>query len=607
VFDVRVPTTQFLAQNYRPAGGAALDQVAIATGIALVLAAIVFGLGYGHRTGKFPVLGRLAAIAERSPVTRGLPAWVALPLALALVSLMTALLGMYWDISLHITRGRDEGPLANIAHYPILFGLFGIFSAGVLAIMLPRDERPGPAAIRISGDWHAPVGGVLLAGAGFYALLGFPLDDVWHRIFGQDVTLWGPTHLMLLGGAGLSLVAMAVLEREGQLAGGGEVSEIGRYIRRGMAMGGLLIGLSVFQAEFDFGVPQFRMVNQPLLIAMAAACALVAARMWVGRGAALFAVGFYYVVRGGVSVIVGGLIGQLWAAVPLYLGEALLVELLAVYLVKRPLRFGLLSGLAIGTLGFASEYLWTGLVMPHPWNGDMVVEGLLMAIIGGVAGGTAGALLGSGLTGALPKRSRALFIGSLVLLAAGLVNTVSATVPQGVTATITMGGIAPDSADSLNVQFNPPGAVDRPTWLELTGWQGGGLHIDHLVRGPEGSWQTTRELPLGGDWKLLVRLHDGRNMAAVPIFLPADPALGATEVPAMHDVTRDAVREQLILQRELKQGVPTWIWSVASVFVLLCTLTLLGALAWGVARVSRSDSSSAVTATDPVTEPVPSA
>ena len=32
----------------------------------------------------------------------------------------------------------------------------------------------------------------------------------------------------------------------------------------------LLIGLSTFQAEFDFGVPQFRLVFQPMLIALAA-------------------------------------------------------------------------------------------------------------------------------------------------------------------------------------------------------------------------------------------------------------------------------------------------------------------------------------------------
>ena len=41
-----------------------------------------------------------------------------------------------------------------------------------------------------------------MAGCGLYALMGFPLDDIWHRIFGQDVTLWGPTHLMMIGGAG---------------------------------------------------------------------------------------------------------------------------------------------------------------------------------------------------------------------------------------------------------------------------------------------------------------------------------------------------------------------------------------------------------------------
>ena len=48
---------------------------------------------------------------------------------------------MYWDISLHIDNGRDAGPLANPAHYFILAGLFGIFTAGFIAMVLPR-ERP---------------------------------------------------------------------------------------------------------------------------------------------------------------------------------------------------------------------------------------------------------------------------------------------------------------------------------------------------------------------------------------------------------------------------------------------------------------------------------
>ena len=123
---------------------------------------------------------------------------------------------MYWDISLHIDQGRDPGPLANPAHYLILFGLFGIFAAGFLAIALPEGASPCPPAIRITSGWYAPLGGVLMTACGGFALIGFPLDDVWHRLFGQDVTLWGPTHLMLIGGAAMTLIGQARAARRGR-------------------------------------------------------------------------------------------------------------------------------------------------------------------------------------------------------------------------------------------------------------------------------------------------------------------------------------------------------------------------------------------------------
>ena len=133
------------------------------------------------------------------------------------IALQVALLGMYWDISLHIDDGRDPGPLANPAHYLILAGLFGVFAAGVLAMGMPR-EKPVATAIRVGYGWEAPVGGLLMASCGAFALAGFPLDDMWHRLFGQDVTLWGPTHLMLIGGAGMTLIGQAVLLQEGRRA-----------------------------------------------------------------------------------------------------------------------------------------------------------------------------------------------------------------------------------------------------------------------------------------------------------------------------------------------------------------------------------------------------
>ncbi|MFG1852836.1 hypothetical protein ACGFJT_13455 [Actinomadura geliboluensis] len=578
----------------KPAGGAALDQIVIASTGAAALTAVLLVLGWGHRTGRVTALARLARLAERGP-GRGMPGWAALPLQVALLSLLVALLGMYWDISLHISHGRDEGPLANAAHYPILVGLFGIFTSGVLAVVLPKGARPGAASVRITRDWYAPAGGVLLAGAGFYALLGFPLDDVWHRIFGQDVTLWGPTHLMLIGGAGLSLVAMMILEREGRRAlpdaAAGPPGWV-RYARRCMLGGGLLIGLSVFQAEYDFGVPQFRLVHQPLLIALAAGCALVAVRLWAGRGAAVLAVAFYMLVRGGVSVVVAGVIGELWAAVPLYVAEALCVEAAALLLARRPLAAGAVSGLLIGTAGFGAEYAYGQAAFRLPWTPDVLAEGMLMAVVGGVAGGLCGALLAEGLAGRSPRPAvaRGLFAGAILAVSAAVANGLVVDVPAGRTATVTLTGVRGDAAHrtaSARVEFSPADAVDGPAWVTVTGWQGKGLHVDRLARGRDGVYRTSAPMPLHGDWKTLIRVHDGRTLAGVPVYLPADPAIGAAALPAPAEFTRDVRGERSILQRELKTDVPGWLWALCSAVVLACTLALVLALGWGVARIAR--------------------
>ena len=195
---------------------------------------------------------------------------------------------MYWDISLHIDQGRDPGPLANPAHYLILFGLFGIFAAGFLAMALPKREAV-PDRRSGSPGWYAPLGGVLMTAAGGFALVGFPLDDVWHRLFGQDVTLWGPTHLMLIGGASLSLDRPGRAARRGRAApraareARAGAPPVLLRLRRAALAGGFLIGLSTFQAEFDFGVPQFDFLFQPMLIALAAG---IGARLARACGAA---------------------------------------------------------------------------------------------------------------------------------------------------------------------------------------------------------------------------------------------------------------------------------------------------------------------------------
>ncbi len=571
-----------------PAGGAAIDQVVIATGGATIVTALLLWLLAGHRSGRVALLGNAAAHAAR--VSR-LPGWSALAAAIAGISLQVALLGMYWDIALHIDEGRDAGPLANPAHYLILVGLFGVFAAGVTAIALPKDgERPGPRPIRITEDWYAPVGGVLMAACGAFALVGFPLDDVWHRLFGQDVTLWGPTHLMLIGGAGMALIANAVLlseamwtKTQGRARRTSAESRI-TFLRRASLMGGFLIGLSTFQAEFDFGVPQYRMVFQPFLIALAAGFALVAARMWIGRGGALFAAAFYLVVRGIVSIVVGPVLGQTTPAQPHYLVEALVVEAVALLLIARPLLFATVSGVLVGTVGFFAERLWVDAVFRLEWTSDVVAEGILMAVAGGVAGALAGSLLACGLRRELPSVARPALALSFVLVGACLVNGLWTAGPADlrVSATVQEAG---EGEVVVTARVDP--TVADPAWLTVTSWQGGGLVVEPLREVSPGVWRTASPVPASGDWKATIRLQDGRRVLGAPLFLPEDSAIPAPEIPASPRFERAFLRDHELLQRERKDGVAGWLWAAAGGTVLALYLAFLLALAWGVARVAR--------------------
>jgi hypothetical protein len=572
-----------------PAGGAALDQVALATGSATIAMLVLGWLVLSYRAGRAPrFFTRAVAFSER---VSGLPAWAALPSGVSGVALQIALLGMYWDISLHIDDGRDPGPLANPAHYLILAGLFGVFAAGVLAMGMSR-AKPVATAVGVGYGWQAPVGGLLMAACGAFALAGFPLDDIWHRLFGQDVTLWGPTHLMLIGGAGMTLIGQAVLLQEGRRARRAQHGVDAERTRSGARarawrqigiMGGLLIGLSTFQAEFDFGVPQFRGVLQPALIALAAGIALVAARVWIGRGGAIAAAAFFLVLRGAIALIVGPVLGETTPSLPLYLGEALAVELAGLLVARRgPLALGAAGGALIGTLGFATEWAWTQVAMKLPWEPGILPEGLILAVVAGVAGGLLGGLVGAALRGELPRASvaRAVTVLGALVLVAVLADGLYETAPPTVRAQVDVSGA------QLAVRLDPPDAARDAAWLTATAWQDGKLVVNRLEdRG--GRYVTTEPVPLDGDWKAFVRLQTGRHVLGIPLRMPADAAIPAPEVPPPGARERTFVGDRTLLQRERKQDVPGWLWGVASLVVLAISVTLLAGLAWCLGRVAR--------------------
>ena len=583
-----------LLAQAEPARGAPTEDLIPATVVAVVLSLLVVALTVGHRSGRFGALARAGRLAER---VSGLPAWAAVPAAVVGTSLITAAFGFYWDVATHIDNGRDEGPFANPAHWFILVGLGGIALAGMLAVIIGTDDDQ-EHAVRVAPGWRVPVGGVLLVLCGTIALLGFPLDDVWHRLFGQDVTMWGPTHIQMIAGASLATLGCWVLVLEGMRSVAGDDAR--RTARRTVRLtepflaGAFLIGLSTMQGEFDFGVPQFRLLFHPVLLALAAGMALVVARIRLGRGGALAAVAFFVAFRGLLALIIGPGLGRSVPHLPLYLVEALAVEAVALRVSRdRQLTLGLWSGLLVGSLGVAAEWVWSHVWMPIPWPASLLPEAAVLGLVAGAAGGVIGGLIARALAPEASRQPVPRGTGALAAAAAVacLVVPLPMSAPSGTTAEVVLRDIESGPARTVEatITVDPAADADGAEWFTVTAWQGAewedtDVVIDRLERVDERTWRTTEPIPVHGKWKAIVRLHHGSTLAAMPIFLPEDEAIPADEVAAEATFTRAFVADKDLLQREQTGGSPWLEWS-AYLTILAIAVAWVGSVAWGLGRL----------------------
>jgi hypothetical protein len=594
-----------LANTQPPAGGAPLEDVVAASIVAAVGIVLLLWVAIGYRRGGASPLGRLVTFASR---VSGLPPWAALPAAVVAGSLIVAVFGFYWDVSTHIDNGRDPGPFANPSHYFILAGLSGIAVAGYLSVVV-GTTHPTRTSIRLTDGWHAPLGGALILLCGSIALLGFPLDDVWHRLFGQDVTLWGPTHVQMIGGAALTTVGLWLLLREAQPTGSrGLAPWLASGVHQVFLAGAVLMGLSALQAEFDFGVPQFQLVFHPILIMLAAGIALPAARIILGPGGALKAAAFFIVLRGALALIIHVGLGRSLLHFPLYLVEAALVEVVARRVpTGRQVTFGVTSGVAIGTVGLAAEWGWSHLWMPIPWPAGLLPEGVVLGFAAAVAGGFLGGLVGRALSPPGAPRQR---VRGWMTAAAALVAVAAIALPlrhgdrPPISAQVALSEAVSQDGRWVHatVRIEPEDAVAGAKWFHALAWQGlewrrGSSVLSELEPVRAGVYRTADPVPVHGNWKTLIRLHGDDWIVALPVYLPDDPAIPAPEVPAEASFERRFVPDKQLLQREALGGSPG-LWAAASLILLAIAAVWIWALAWALVRFDRAARSSPTSAPD---------
>ncbi|HEY4569374.1 MAG TPA: hypothetical protein VIH10_07905 [Kribbella sp.] len=580
-------------------GTATFDQIAIVTGVVSLLYLALAVLLWRERTGRVTLVGRLADTIGRLD---GVPRWAALTPYLHAGSLLACAFGVWWDIAVHIARGRDTGPFGTPAHYPIFFGILGVIVSGVLPIALAGKPLPA-RTIKLTKGWRIPCSAALVTVCGTFALVGFPLDDVWHRLFGEDVTLWGPTHLLMIGGVVFSIFArlLALAEVE-QLVGPNKR----RIFQEIVSVGALLIAWDLFSTEFNYGVPQFPLILQPILIVFGAAMGFTILRARRGPGTTFAALAVYLVIRGGIAWAVDQPLGQILGHFPLLIVEAVLVELVALALGnKNRFRLGAVAGALIGTVGVVAEYAWSHIWMPIAWPSSMLLSAIGYGVVVGVGAGVVGAWLATryaevageerevGIEGVRPltvRRTHQLGAVGLVAVAATVFYCVPRSADQDVSGTVSLERVATGAEPTayVTVTLDPATAADGARWFEALAWQGGGLVYHPMMKVANGTYRSADALPMYGKWKSMIRLHQGqRDLVAAWVYAPEDLAIEKPAVQVADGEKVEFINEQQVLRREERTDVPRWMWNAGYALLGVVGLLEIAGIAWLVGRGAR--------------------
>src|SRR5215470_14513500 len=133
------------------------------------------------------------------------------PLLVGAAAISSIVLGLYWDISWHMTIGRDT--FWTPAHLLLQFGAVlaaGTSTSMIFRITLGRDMAARDASVRVMG-FRGPLGAFICAWGGAAMLVSAPFDNWWHNAYGLDVKIVSPPHTLLAIGFDAIVIGSAIL------------------------------------------------------------------------------------------------------------------------------------------------------------------------------------------------------------------------------------------------------------------------------------------------------------------------------------------------------------------------------------------------------------
>ncbi|HEV2235921.1 MAG TPA: hypothetical protein VGR57_04585 [Ktedonobacterales bacterium] len=210
---------------------------------------------------------RLAAPPAAAARATVWPARLALGLA-ALLGVVGFVFGTSWDIQWHTYVGRDR---TLVPPHVLMLGAIALCGGAAAALVVieslraRRDPALAAASTPFADLFHAPLGAYIAGFGALDAAAGFPLDVSWHALYGIDVSIWAPFHIMIISGMAFAALGVAAwllsaaqhATRAGA-AGAARAGELGALLAGAVAAGTLLLFLDAAFGRMEinlFGLP----------------------------------------------------------------------------------------------------------------------------------------------------------------------------------------------------------------------------------------------------------------------------------------------------------------------------------------------------------------
>lgn len=182
--------------------------------------------------------------------------WLRLPCGLTtLLGAIISYFALSWDIQWHTFVGRDRTltpPHVFLLSGIVVCGIGALIAVIIETLWVKNNQAMEQHSTAFANRFAAPLGIYISGYAALNMAVAFPVDQYWHTLYGVDVSIWAPFHIMAIAGLGLealgafyTFVSVAKLSRSLNTVMAKRVAYTGAVV----AMATSLAAFSVLAAE----------------------------------------------------------------------------------------------------------------------------------------------------------------------------------------------------------------------------------------------------------------------------------------------------------------------------------------------------------------------